>query len=217
MKHLLMPLRAWPFLIFFLWSCLICQTVRAQQHPNDTIRVAGIVIGTDTLPHVWIREVTIRDKAPRWLVKQNRRARKNENAYNQLRYNVYKVYPYAVAASYILRDVDSVLASLYSKDAKKQYKRRKEEELNKQFKHELENLTISQGQVLVKLIARQTGKPCYEIVRELKGGFNAGIWQAVALLFSNNLRNTYDAAGEDADIESVVLEIEARGHFERTQ
>jgi hypothetical protein len=66
----------------------------------------------------------------------------------------------------------------------------------------------------VKLIARQTGKPCYQIVKELKGGFNAGIWQAVALLFSNNLKNNYDPEGDDAAIESIVLEIEARGHFE---
>jgi hypothetical protein len=143
-----------------------------------------------------------------------RQQRKNEEAYSRLRYNVYTVYPYAVAASYILHDVDSVLNSLYSKDAKKQYKQRKEDELNNKFKGELENLTISQGQVLVKLIARQTGKPCYQIVKELKGGFNAGIWQAVALLFSNNLKNNYDPEGDDAAIESIVLEIEARGHFE---
>jgi len=124
------------------------------------------------------------------------------------------VYPYAVAASLILKDVDSVLASLYSKEAKQQFKHRKEDELNRKFKHELEDLTITQGQILIKLIARQTGKPCYQIVKELKGGFNAGIWQAVALLFNNNLRNTYDAQGDDAAIESLVLEIESSGHFE---
>jgi hypothetical protein len=186
----------------------------AQHGEFDSIRVSSIVLGKDTLPHAWIREVEIIDKAPKWLVKKRRADRKNEEAYSRLRYNVYTVYPYAVAASFVLHDVDSVLASLYSKEAKKQFKRRKEEELNKRFKNELENLTISQGQVLVKLIARQTGKPCYEIVRELKGGFNAGIWQAVALLFSNNLKNNYDAQGDDAAIESIVMEIESRGHFE---
>lgn len=201
------------FILLLTLGIIYTQTSFAQQN-RDTIRVGSIVVGTDTMPHGWIREVTIRDKAPKWLVKQRRRDRKNEDAYNQLRYNVYVVYPYAVAASYILKDVDSVLNSLYSKEAKKQYKRNKEDELNKKFKGELENLTISQGQVLVKLIARQTGKPCYEIVRELKGGFNAGLWQAVALLFSNNLKNNYDPLGDDAAIESVVLEIEARGHFE---
>jgi hypothetical protein len=203
-------------LIVFLVILLLtsrAKTVLAQ-NALDTLKVGAIVLNGDTLPHRWIREVFISEKAPRWLIKQRRRDRKNEEAYTQLRYNVYKTYPYAVAASFILKDIDSVLNLLQSKDAKKQYKLRKEAELNRQFKGELENMTISQGQVLVKLIARQTGKPCYQIVKELKGGFNAGIWQAVALLFNNNLRNTYDATGEDAVIESIVMEIEARGHFE---
>ena len=196
-----------------LWGSAGAQV--REKGPNDTLAVGRIVLGADTLAHAWLREVTIRAKAPRWLVKQRRRERRDENAYSQLRYNVYKVYPYAVAASFILHDVDSVLALLQSKEAKKQYKLRKEAELNRQFKDELTNMTISQGQVLVKLIARQTGKPCYEIVKELKGGFNATLWQAVALLFSNNLKSGYDPEGEDAAIEGIVQEIEARGHFER--
>ena len=94
------------------------------------------------------------------------------------------------------------------------YKRHKEDELNKKFKGELVNLTMSQGQVLVKLIARQTGKPCYQIIKDLKGGLNARIWQTVAILFDNNLKNNYDPMGEDEAVESIVLEIERSGHFE---
>ena len=186
----------------------------AQQGPNDTIRVGAIVIGNDTLPHIWIREVLIRERAPKWAIKQRRQQRREAEAYSRLRYNVYVVYPYAVAAAFILKDVDSVLNTLYSKEAKKQFKRNKENELNRKFKEELKNLTIEQGQVLVKLIARETGKPCYEIVKEMKGGFNAAIWQTVAVLFNNNLRNHYDAEGEDAATEQIVHEILARGHFE---
>lgn len=199
--------------LMFLLVAGKTKTLLAQTG-NDTLKVGAIILNGDTLPHQWIREVLITEKAPKWLVKQRRRDRKNEEAYTQLRYNVYKTYPYAVAASFILQDIDSMLTLIQSKDAKKEYKLRKEAELNRKFKGELENMTISQGQVLVKLIARQTGKPCYQIVKELKGGFNAGLWQAVALLFNNNLRNTYDATGEDAVIESIVMEIEARGHFE---
>lgn len=186
----------------------------AQAGPNDTIRVGAIVLGNDTLPHIWIREVVVRERAPKWAIKERRRQRREAEAYSRLRYNVYVVYPYAVAAAFILKDVDSVLNSLHSKEAKKQYKRNKENELNRKFKDELKNLTIEQGQVLVKLIARETGKPCYEIVKEMKGGFNAAIWQTVAVLFNNNLRNHYDAEGEDATTELFVQEILARGHFE---
>jgi len=200
--------------VIIIFLLLHAFTMQAQRSKNDTIQVGAYIIGKDTMPHLWLNEVYIKAQAPKWLVKQRREWQRNQDEYARLRYNVYLVYPYAVAASLILKDVDSVLASLYSKEAKQQFKQRKEDELNRKFKHELEDLTITQGQILIKLIARQTGKPCYQIVKELKGGFNAGIWQAVALLFNNNLRNTYDAQGDDAAIESVVLEIESSGHFE---
>lgn len=186
----------------------------AQRGSNDSIRMGAIVIDNDTLPHLWLHDAYCYGKGNKQLARKRREAREQREAYDRLRYNVYKVYPYAVAAGFIMHDIDSAMASLHSKDAQKIYKRHKEDELNKKFKGELENLTMSQGQVLVKLIARQTGKPCYQIIKDLKGGFNARIWQTVAVLFDNNLKNNYDALGEDAAIESIVLEIESRGHFE---
>lgn len=206
-----MPMKKWTILCLLFFST--CQ-VFAQRGEFDTIRVGTLIVGKDTFIHKWLRDVFITAKAPKWYAKKLRQAREDREAYSRLRYNVYLVYPYAVAASFILKDVDSILGSLNSRVAKQQFKRRKEDELNRRFKHELQNLSISQGQVLVKLIARQTGRPCYAIVKELKGGFNAGIFQAMALLFDNNLKNKYDPEGEDAAIEQVVQEIEVRGHYE---
>ncbi|MBP6625007.1 MAG: DUF4294 domain-containing protein [Chitinophagaceae bacterium] len=198
------------FLPFLTWA-------QNKASGNDTIMVGAIVVGSDTMPHKWLKEVYVTEKASKDLAKMRRKKREQDEAYSRLRYNVYYVYPYAVSAAFILKDIDSVLVSLHSKEAKQQFKRRKENELNKQFKGELENMTIDQGHILVKLIARQTGKPCYTIVKDLKGGFNARIWQTVAFLFSHNLKDEYDAQGEDADIETFVQEIEARGHFERVK
>ena len=189
----------------------ITSTAFAQKGKYDTILVSGAVVGNDTIPYAWLPEAKVHAKMPAW-VKERRAAYDEE--YAKLRYNVYVVYPYAVAAAFTLKDVDSVLNSLYSKVAKKEYKRRKEDELNRKFKEELKNLSIEQGQILVKLIARETGKPCYEIVRDLKGGFNAALFQTAALVFNNNLRNNYDPEGDDAAIESIVQEILSRGHFE---
>lgn len=204
------------FFLILLYLCIIGYRSNSQikKGVNDTILVGAIVINGDTLPHIELKEILISDIAPKWAQKERRQQRKQAEAYSRFRYNVYYVYPYAVIAGYILNDVDSALTTIYSKDAKKLYKENKERELTKKFKGELENMSIEQGQILVKLIARETGKPCYQIIKELKGGFNAGLWQAVALLFSNNLRNTYDPNGEDATIEGVVQEILARGHFE---
>lgn len=188
---------------------------RLTKGPNDTIIVRAIVVDGDTMPHHWVREVFIKEKMPKWLVKKVREQRRLQEEYSRLRQNVYYVYPYAVQAAFILQDVDSMLHTLNSKDAKKIFKERKEQELNKRFKHELTEMSTTQGQILVKLIARETGKPCYQIVKELKGGFNAGIWQTVALIFDNNLKNKYDPQGDDAAIESIVQEILSKGHFER--
>ena len=204
-------MKKWTLLGLLLFSS--CELF-AQRGEFDTIRVGTLIVGNDTLIHKWLRDVYITADAPRWYAKKLRQAREEREAYSRLRYNVYLVYPYAVAASFILKDVDSVLNSLHSREAKQQFKRRKEDELNNRFKHELQDLSITQGQILVKLIARQTGRPCYTIVKELKGGFNATIFQAMALLFDNNLKNNYEPEGEDATIEQIVLEIESRGHFE---
>jgi hypothetical protein len=65
----------------------------------------------------------------------------------------------------------------------------------------------------VKLIDRQTGKNCFSIIREMKGGFTATIWQGVALLFANNLKREYDPSGNDRDIENVVRDLEASNYY----
>ena len=201
---------------FFVFSCGSFSTF-AQRGPYDTIRVAAIIIDNDTIPHAWLKQALVEVELDDDMRRLRMQRRSELQAYNILRFNVYKVYPYAVASAMVLEEVDSMMNTLHSKEAKKIYKRRKEEELNKQFKQELENLSISQGQILVKLIARQTGKPCYQIIKELKGGFNARLWQTMALLFDNNLKNNYDPTGEDAVIESIVIEIEARGRFVKTK
>lgn len=60
----------------------------------------------------------------------------------------------------------------------------------------------------MKLIDRQTGKNCFSIIKEMKGGFNAFIWQSLAMLFSNNLKREYDPTDRDKDIEAIVQQIE---------
>jgi hypothetical protein len=131
----------------------------------------------------------------------------------RLRYNVQKVYPYALMASEILKDVDITLARLPDKEARKEYMKSIEKQMNRKFKGELQNLSITQGQILVKLISRQTGRNCFSIIKEVKGGFNAFIWQGVALVFSNNLKREYDPTDRDRDIESIVADLETNNYY----
>jgi hypothetical protein len=174
---------------------------------RDSILVGAVVENGDTLAMVYLPEVEKLDRLPRRLARQRRE-------WDRLRYNVYKVYPYAVTAAEVLKDVDANLARLDGdRSARKAYLKGIERELNRRFKGELTNLTISQGQVLVKLINRQTGKPCFHIIKELNGGFSAVVWQSVALLFSNNLKREYDPYDRDQDIEKIVRELETEQYY----
>jgi hypothetical protein len=194
---------------------MICGNAHAQKHRgrsvNDTLLLSGIVTDDgDTLAMILLPEVEVWGRYnPKYAREHAREIQRN----NELRYNVYKVYPYAVVAAGILKDVDVKLAALDgNKRAQKAYLKSVEKELNDKFKGQLEDLSITQGQILVRLIDRQTGKNCYSIIKELKGGFSAVIWQSVALLFSNNLKREYDPEDRDKDIEQIVRELEASNY-----
>lgn len=195
--------------ILFVISSLFHSGVSlAQAGGNDTIMLGGIVVGIDTFAMVFLPEVEKTGKLPRHLARQRAK-------YDRLKYNVTKVYPYAIAAAEILKDVDENLEKIGDdKKKRRQYLNTVESKLNKRFKGELENLTITQGQILVKLINRQTGKNCYHIIRELKGGFSAVIWQSVAILFSNSLKREYDPYERDKDVEAIVAELEANYYYQ---
>ena len=61
----------------------------------------------------------------------------------------------------------------------------------------------------MKLINRETGVTnCYDILKELKGGFTARFWQTVAFFFGSDLKQPYDAKGQDAEIETIVKEVQ---------
>jgi len=68
-------------------------------------------------------------------------------------------------------------------------------------------LSVSQGKILIKLIERQTGSTSYELVKDLKGGISAFVYQGVAKVFGHNLKSTYDPA-EEFVIENIIREYE---------
>jgi hypothetical protein len=96
-----------------------------------------------------------------------------------------------------------------SKNERKKYIKSREKELKAQFSDPLTNLSVYQGKVLMKLINRQTGNNCYEIIKEYKGGLNARMYQTVAFFFGSTLKQPYDLTDPtDRQIESIVKEID---------
>jgi hypothetical protein len=170
--------------------------------PNDTIMVGAIWYQKEMLsykeePMVWISKLT------------GKKLAKYMEEWTRLRNAVYVTYPFARTAGATINDINTHLTGVTSKKARKEYIKSREKELRKQFSDPLSNLSIYQGKILMKLINRQTGNNCYEIIKEYKGGFNARLYQTVAFFFGSSLKQDWDVTDKvDRQIENFVKEID---------
>jgi len=176
----------------------------AQPSANDTIRLGAIIENGQSYPMAFLPEFT----HVALYVKPEDRIRRD-----RLRRDIYVVYPYAITAATILNEVRVTLDTLDSRRDRRRYLKEVDRRLDAAFKQPLKNLTIDQGHVLTKLINRQTGRNCYSIIREMKGGISAVVWQSVGLVFDNNLRREYDPTGDDAEMEGMVQVLEASANY----
>jgi len=164
---------------------------------NDTIRVAGTAVDGEMIPWIPLHEVVI--YGTRIFKTPGDRA-----AYNRLRYNVMKVMPYALYAKRRYEQLERDIALTTDKKQQKELVKQCDKEIKDMFNREIKELTITQGQILTKLIDREVGRTTYEIVKETKGGFTAFVYQSVARVVGHNLKSTYDVQ-EDRDIESIII------------
>jgi hypothetical protein len=171
-----------------------------QLGPNDTIPVPAMIHDHEYVPCGTLEWVWVQVPYPKHLLKKRQE-------WTRLRNAVYVCYPYARRAGIIMNDINARIVNMNDKD-KKKYIHSREKELKKQFAEPLSELSIYQGKVLMKLINRQTGNNCYNIIKEYKGGFTARAWQTVAFVFGSNLKQPYNANGDEREIESIVKEVE---------
>ena len=142
-----------------------------------------------------------------------KQSEKEWRQYYQLVWRFARVYPYAQASGGLKKQVDSTLNARHYKGLRKQiYMDAIQDQLFKDFEGALRSMTISQGALLLKLIARETGLSSYDIIHDYKNSVAAGFWQAIAKLFDNDLKSKYDPEGADKDIEELV-QIWQAGNF----
>ncbi len=163
--------------------------------------VEGKVVENDTILHVNIKEIIV--FAPRTF-KNKRQYRR----YYRLVKNLKKVYPYAKLANLKLREIETHLTTLDTEIEKRRYINLADKRLRDEFEDELIKLTITQGRLLIKLIDRETGNTTYHLVKELKGSFTAFLWQSLARLFGENLKDEFDAEGDDELIDQILMMID---------
>lgn len=175
------------------------------QEKHEGKNLPYIIEKEDTIYVVNLSTVNIEAEGPDYL--------KNLQAYYRLRFNVIKVYPYARLVAVKLNEMNRVMSTLNSNREKRRYRNLVEDQVRKDFEDQIKKLSINQGDVLIKLIDRETGQCSYELIKDLKGTFNAFFAQGLAKLFGHDLKSRYDSFGEDKTIESIVGQIE-RGEIQ---
>jgi ABC-type transporter MlaC component len=124
-----------------------------------------------------------------------------------LQRRVVKVYPYAKTAADNLLLLEKNMNKLTSERDKKKYFKIVENYLTNEFEAQLKKLSKRDGQILIKLISRQTGKSTYDLIRDLKGGWKAFWSSQTAKVFSLDLKAEYAPYDKTEDflIESILI------------
>ncbi|MCZ2355516.1 MAG: DUF4294 domain-containing protein [Bacteroidia bacterium] len=182
--------------------CWITLWATAQPQRQGEIFLAA---DSNGIPISFLDPVIIEGKTP---TKKEREAYlKKIEAYKRYVRNIVLVYPLAKEAARILAQLNAEMAKLPTEKDREKYFRQREKELFRQYEHKLKDLTVSQGNLLVKLIDRETGSNAYSLIKDLKSGRSAFFWQTVARIFGGNLKMEYNPQ-EEQFIEMIIQKIE---------
>ena len=187
--------------------CVVSVALRAQKTDplvevrNDSTQTFYYIIQGDTIPREYIdlAEVVLLNKLE-FNSKEDRRR------YLILRRKTRKVYPYAKLASERLETMTERLKTIKKRRLRKKYTKRIQKYIEEEFSEKLKKLTRTEGQILVKLIHRQTGRTAFALVKELRTGWRAFWYNTTAKMFDISLKEEYRPfeVKEDYLIEDIL-------------
>ncbi|MBE8728347.1 DUF4294 domain-containing protein [Flavobacterium hungaricum] len=185
------------FLLFFI---LISLQSHAQVTPKENQQMGYILTEQDSILGDTIQ-------LPEIIISKEKLDPETQKQFLILQNRVYKVYPYAKLAAERLTALNNGMARLKTNREKKKYFKIVEDYLNNEFEERLKKLSRKQGQILVKLIHRQTGITTYELIKNLKSGFKAFVSNTTANLFDISLKTEYKPydVNEDYLIETILV------------
>jgi len=162
--------------------------------------VGQLVIDGDTIPWTVLDEILF-VPAPTLNDFQARRQ------YYMLMKKVKRVYPYVREAALRMDSVNMKLEGIEGRRKRKKYVKEYQDFLEERFEPELRRLTRSEGQILSKLIYRETGTSVYDIIKTYRNGFSARFWSFTAWWYDIDLKKPYDPVedAEDKLIENILV------------
>lgn len=159
-----------------------------------------LVVDGDTIPWTVLDEILF-VPAPTLSDFQARRQ------YYLLMKKVKRVYPYVREAALRMDSINMELEGINGRWKRKKYTKNYQKFLEERFEPELRKLTRSEGQILSKLIYRETGTSVYDIIKTYRNGVSARIWSLTAWWYDIDLKKPYDPINDEEDklIENILV------------
>ncbi|VAW09891.1 FIG01018718: hypothetical protein [hydrothermal vent metagenome] len=183
-----------------------------EEQPMDSVQEKMIIIEGDSIVQssIALDEVYIFGKLGFATYKDKLR-------YYILRRKTIKVYPYAKLAAERLVELNDSIVLIKRKSKRKKYTKKIQKYIEDEFSEELKKLTRTEGQILVKLIYRQTGTTAFNLVKELRSRWRAFWYNTTAKMFKISLMKEYDPKNvhEDYLIEDILQRAFAASKLDR--
>ena len=173
-----------------VYSQSVVDSVMLQINQNDTFYLAR-------MQDVWVY--------PKMVFKN----KKQERFYWKTVRDVKKTLPFAKELTKEMQVADHQLALLPDEKARRKWWKQHEKYLFQKYENDFRHMTASQGQMLMKLMDRESDRTSYDIIKHYRGKASANFWQFVAKLFKNDLKEEYDADDKDRIVERVINLVEA--------
>lgn len=202
------------FILLFFMFPLVKSTGQVAEQEMDSVAEKMIILAGDSIVQssISLQEAYVFGKLEFSSYEDKLR-------YYILRRKTQKVYPYAKLAAERLVELNDSLTKITKKRKRKKYTRKVQKYIEEEFSEELKKLTRTEGQILVKLIYRQTGTSAFHLVKDLRNGWRAFWYNTTASLFKISLKEEFhpDQIEEDYLIEDILQRAFAAGRLERQE
>jgi len=187
---------------------LLVSVASNAQIEKDTTKMGYVLKDTDTLSDEPI-------ELPELTLYKERLDPEAKKQFSLLQNRVYKTYPYAKVAAERLIALNKGMGALKTNKEKKKYFKIVENYMENEFEAQLKKLSRKQGQILVKLVYRQTGQTTFQLIKDLKSGWKAFWSNNTAKLFDINIKEKYAPydVNEDYLIETILVRAFNRGRL----
>jgi len=179
------------------------------QVEKDTTKMGYVLKDTDTISEPI--------ELPEVIIQNAKLSAEDKKAFQLLQNRVYKVYPYAKIASERLTMLNKNMAGLKTNKEKKKYFKIVENYMENEFEAQLKKLSRKQGQILVKLVNRQTGQTTFDLIKNLKSGWTAFWYNNTGKVFDIDIKRKYQPYQDNEDylIETILERAFVRGRLIR--